>query len=178
MWRTLRKDWKYAIFWSVNRFVGSEAPKQNVFDQFWKFKFHFEHISRSTQFLSFDWPTNYLYLFKNHRQTFPRPGKRPSSHLKVTKSDFFQTLNTFRNPSLRIFPAGKASLVIIQNYSTYCYIISAFWRILIGNGSKQDIKFLWKKLLYKFWYYYAVTLSYIGMHAKEIKKFKYFLIFI
>ena len=30
---------------------------------------------------------------------------------KSLKSDLFQTLNTFRNPSLRIFPAGKASLV-------------------------------------------------------------------
>ena len=74
---------------------------------------------------------------------------------KLLKSDLFQSLNTFRNLSLWIFAAGKATLVIIQNYSTYCY----FWRILIGNGSKQDIKFLWKKLHYKFWYYYGVTLS-------------------
>ena len=65
---------------------------------------------------------------------------------KLLKNDLFQTLNTFRNPSLRIFAAGKASLVIIQNYSTYCYIISTFWGILFGNRSKQDIKFLRKKL--------------------------------
>ena len=30
---------------------------------------------------------------------------------KLLKCDLFQTLNTFRNPSLRIFAAGKASLV-------------------------------------------------------------------
>ena len=59
---------------------------------------------------------------------------------KLLKSQLLQTLNTFRNPSLRIFAARKASPVIIQNYSTYWYIISAFWRILIGKGSKQDIK--------------------------------------
>ena len=53
--------------------------------------------------------------------------------LNLLKSDLFQTLNTFQDPSLRIFAAAKASFVIIQNYSTYCYIISAFWRILIEN---------------------------------------------
>ena len=30
---------------------------------------------------------------------------------KLLKWDLFQTLNTFRNPSLQIFAAGKASLV-------------------------------------------------------------------
>ena len=30
---------------------------------------------------------------------------------KLLKTDFFQTLNIFQNPSLRIFAAGKASLV-------------------------------------------------------------------
>ena len=34
---------------------------------------------------------------------------------------------------------------IIQNYSTYYHIISALWQILIGNGGKQDVKFLRKK---------------------------------
>ena len=37
------------------------------------------------------------------------------------------------------------TFIIIQNFSTYCYKISAPWRILIGNGGKQDIKFLRKK---------------------------------
>ena len=46
---------------------------------------NFKHFSRNTQFLSFDGPSNYLYLFKNHQQTFPWPGERPSSHIKVTK---------------------------------------------------------------------------------------------
>ena len=37
-----------------------------------------------TRFLSF----NYLYIFKNHRQTFPWPAERPSSHLRVTQMWF------------------------------------------------------------------------------------------
>ena len=32
---------------SNQRFVGSETPKHNAFDQFWKFKFHFEHFPRN-----------------------------------------------------------------------------------------------------------------------------------
>lgn len=38
---------------------------------------------------------------------------RPPAHLKVTKCDLVQILKTFWNPSLRIFTAGKASLVDI-----------------------------------------------------------------
>ena len=29
-------------------FVGSETPKHNAFDQFWKFKFHFDNFPRKT----------------------------------------------------------------------------------------------------------------------------------
>ena len=46
---------------------------------------NFKHFSRNTQFLNFDGPSNYLHLFKNHQQTFPWSGERPSSHIKVTK---------------------------------------------------------------------------------------------
>ena len=60
----------FATLWAVNRFVGSEISKHNAFDQFWKFKFHFVHFPRKIRFLSFDGPSNYLYLFKNQRQTF------------------------------------------------------------------------------------------------------------
>ena len=76
---------EYAALWAANQFVGSKTPKDNAFDQFWKFEFHFEDFWRNTQFLNFGGPSNYLYLFKNHRETFPWPGERPSSHIKVTK---------------------------------------------------------------------------------------------
>ena len=39
---------------------------------------------------------------------------------KLLKCDLVQTLNTFRNPSLRIFAAGKISLVTIQLQRTSC----------------------------------------------------------
>ena len=57
-------------------------------EQFCKFKFHFEQFPGNTRFFSFGGPTNYFYLFKNHRQTFSWPGESPSSHLKVTKMWF------------------------------------------------------------------------------------------
>ena len=39
---------------------------------------------------------------------------------KLLKCDFVQTLTTFRNTSLRIFPTGKASLVFILEFSSMC----------------------------------------------------------
>ena len=77
----------YALL-PAKRFVGSETPKHKAFDQFWKFKFHFKHVPRNTRFLSFDVPSNYSYLFKNHRQTFSWQGERLSSHVKVAKMWF------------------------------------------------------------------------------------------
>ena len=41
---------------------------------------------------------------------------------------------------------SNKAFIVIQNYSTSSFIISAFWRILIGNGGKQEIKV--KKLNY------------------------------
>ena len=46
----------YTVLWAANRFVGSETPKLNDFDQFSKLKFHFKHCSRNTRFLSFEVP--------------------------------------------------------------------------------------------------------------------------
>ena len=59
-----------------------------IVEQFCKFKFHFEQFPGNTRFFSFGGPTNYFYLFKNHRQTFSWPEESPSSHLKVTKMWF------------------------------------------------------------------------------------------
>ena len=75
----------YAVLLRANRFVGSEIPEHNDFDQFWKIKFHFQHFPRSTRFLSFDGRSNYLYLFKKQQQTFSWPAQRPPSNFKVTK---------------------------------------------------------------------------------------------
>ena len=69
------------------------TPKRNAFDQFWKFKFRIEYFPRNSRFLSFNGPINYLYLFKNHQQTFSWPGERPSSRLKVTKIWFDPNIN-------------------------------------------------------------------------------------
>ena len=70
----------------------------NSFDQFWKFEFYFEHFPKNTRFLSFDGPSNYLYLFKNNRQAFSWSGEGPSSHIKVTKMRFVPNIKYFSEP--------------------------------------------------------------------------------
>ena len=67
----------------------------NAFDQFWKIKFHFKHFPKNTQLLSFDGPSNCLYLFKNHRQTFSWPGdvRHPASNL--LKCDLVQKYHPY-----------------------------------------------------------------------------------
>ena len=73
---------------------------RNDFNQFWKLKFHFEHFPRNTRFLSFDGPSNYLHLFKNHRQKFSWPGERPSFLFKVTKMWFGRNIKYLSELSL------------------------------------------------------------------------------
>ena len=49
---------------------------------------------------------------------------------------------------------------IIQNYSTSCYIISAFLRILIKNGANKTSNSCETNcIILVFSYYYGVTLS-------------------
>ena len=75
-----------------------------------------------------------IYLFKNRRRTFWWPGERPSSHLKVTKMCFGRNINTFQNPSLRIFAAGKASLVYIEvKKVVYLLFLASFFSLSSGG---------------------------------------------
>ena len=53
-----------------------------------------------------------IYLRTNDRH-FHDQGNVRHLTTKLLKCDLVQTLNTFRNPSLRIFATGKASLVYI-----------------------------------------------------------------
>ena len=69
-------------------------------------------ISNIFQEISFDVPSNYLYLFKKQRQTFPDQGNVRHPTSKLIKYDLVQTLNTFRNPSLRILLPGRHLLFI------------------------------------------------------------------
>ena len=79
---------------------------------------HFENLNYISNifqeihnFFSFDSPSNDLYLFKNHRQTFSWPGNVRHPTSKLLKYDLVETLNTFRKPYLQIFAAGKAFFV-------------------------------------------------------------------
>ena len=97
---------KYVLTLSVTQtvFVGSETTKHNDFDQFWKFKFHFEH-----NFLLSRDPVIICVYLRTTDKHFHDQGnvRQPTSEL--LKCDLVQTLNTFRNTSMRIFAAGKAS---------------------------------------------------------------------
>ena len=83
----------HAVLGATNRFVGLEIPKHNAFDQLWKFQFHVEYFPWNTRYLSLYGPTNYLHLFKKHRQTFWWPRERPLSHIRVSKMWFGPTLS-------------------------------------------------------------------------------------
>ena len=88
----------FIVPWAPNRLVDSKTPKHIDFDQFWKFKFHFEHFPRTHNFLVLTDPLIYLYLFQNHRQTFSWLGERPSSHLKVSKMWFGPNIKYLLEP--------------------------------------------------------------------------------
>ena len=85
-----------------------------------KFKLHFEHSLRNTGFLNFDELSNYFYRFKkesakvlNKKTTdgrFPDQGNF-RHQTTILKWDLVHSVNTFWNTSLRIYAAGKASLV-------------------------------------------------------------------
>ena len=86
----------------VVRFVGSETPKHNPFDQFRKIKFHFVHFPRNMRFLSFDRPSNNLYLRTTNRHFREQENVRhPIS--KLLKCDLVQTLSTFLEPFIANF---------------------------------------------------------------------------
>ena len=112
---------------SSQPFFGWETPKHNSFDQFWKFNFYFDHFPRNTQFLSFGGPSNYLYLFKNHRQTFSWPGECRSSHLKVTKMWFGPSITYLSEPFFPIFCCREG--ISCCQLRSYCQIVLGRWKI-------------------------------------------------
>ena len=79
------------------------AGTHSHFDQFWKFKLHFEHFPRNTRFISFDGPNNYLHLFKNHRQTH-------CLHYPTTRFSF--DFNFFGHLIFSGFPKPLCTLLI------------------------------------------------------------------
>ena len=56
------------------------------------------YFFQETLFSSFDGLSNYLYLFKNKRQTFAWPEDRPSFHLRVSKIWFGSNIKHLSEP--------------------------------------------------------------------------------
>ena len=104
---------------------GKETPKYNVLAQFWKPKFFSEHFSRNSRFLSFEGSSNYLYLFKNHRQRFSWLGERPSSFLKFSKIWFGPNIKYLSQPLFVDFFVIEKNIyyvVVIHTYIIrFCY---------------------------------------------------------
>ena len=84
----------YAVLWAANRFFGRRHLNTMTLT-------NFENLNSILE--RFHGPSNYLYLFKSNRQTFSWQGNVRHSTSKLLKCDLVQTLNTFRNPSLRFF---------------------------------------------------------------------------
>ena len=93
---------------------------------------NFEHlifisnIFQFRTFLSFDGPSNYLYLFKKHRQTFPGSEERPSSHLKVTKMWFGPNIKYLSEPFFADFCCREGISYLIRKapFSSFFQIIT------------------------------------------------------
>ena len=84
----------YALLWAAIRFVGSETPKHNAFDQFQNLNFISSIFQEKHDFLVLTDPVIIcIYLRTTGRyvdqQIRPPTLKRPSSHLKVAKMFFF-----------------------------------------------------------------------------------------
>ena len=59
----------YAVLWAANLFVGLKALNAMILINFENSN-SISNIFQETRFLSFDGPSNYLFLFQNHPQTF------------------------------------------------------------------------------------------------------------
>ena len=82
-------------------------------------------ISQETHNLSFDRPTNYLFLFTTERH-FRYQGNVLHPTSKWVKCDLVWTLNTFRNPFLRVFLSGRH-----LSFQIFYFILLIFkWRIM------------------------------------------------
>ena len=126
-------------------FVGLETPKHNAFDQFWKFEFLFEHCPTHDFLVLTDPVIIFIYLKATNRQ-FGDQGNVLQPISKLLKRDLVQTLNTFQNPSLRSFAAGKASLVW-------------FWKSLYTKLKRQNSWDLFKIPIIQIFFQKIATIS-------------------
>ena len=101
----------YVILWVTNRFVGSETPKHNAFDQFWKLNSISSIFQETHDFVVLADPVIICIYLRTTERHFRDQGNVRHPTSKLLKCDLVQTLNTFQNTSLRIFSTGKVSLV-------------------------------------------------------------------
>ena len=90
-----------------------DTYKDNAFEKFWKFNFHFKHLVRNTNFLVLRNPIIICIYLTTTGRRFCEHGNICHPTSKLLKWNLVQNLNMFRNPSLWFFAAGKASLVLL-----------------------------------------------------------------
>ena len=85
----------------------------------------FPNIFQDSRFLSFEGSSNYLYLFKNHRQRFSWLGERPSSYLKFSKIWFGPNIKYLSQPLFVDFFVIEKNIyydLVIHTYIIrFCY---------------------------------------------------------
>ena len=119
VWLPCRLGKAVAVLWAANRFVGSETPKHimllksNIFHEMQDFLVLMDPVIIC------------IYLRTTYRHFCDQSDDH---HLtsKLLKCDLVQTLNTFQNPFLQIFAAGKTSLVIWWKRKTFIYFIKLY----------------------------------------------------
>ena len=114
----------YAVLSAANRFVGSGTSKHNAFDQFLKFKFHFENFSWNTKFLSFDPVIICIYLRTNYRH-FRNQGKVRHPISTLPKMWF--------GPSTKYLAVGKVSLVCFNYWSSLSVLSITLIRLVFRS---------------------------------------------
>ena len=106
----------YAVLWAARPFVGSETPKHNDFDQFWKFLNIFQETH---DFLILTDSVIICIYLKTTERHFRNQGNIRHPTSKLLKWDSAQTLDTFRNPSLQILLPGRHHWFNLFSYNFF-----------------------------------------------------------
>ena len=112
-----------------------------------RIKLNLEYFWGTSQFLNFYRLRDFLYFFNSRQPKFPRKKRwrkfswsRDCPSSKLLKLDLVYLLNTFGDPSLRIFAAGKASLVQFKRNLAKCnfnFHHFSLFKFLSGNSKKS-----------------------------------------
>ena len=100
--------------------------KHNALDQFWRFKLHFKHFPRNTQFVSFDGPLISCLYFRNTDWHFTHQGNVCHPTSKSLKRVLVEKLSTFWNPFWGFFLTGRHLLLIYKKHNSLLLLLNSW----------------------------------------------------